>query len=391
VVRAAGKGLDEKAMEAVRKYKFKPAMRDGKTPVPVYVNVEVNFRFTEGAPSQQNQAIAQPAAEPVLSNSSSSEPSDPQETLGEDFENGTNGHPKDDAQAVYWYRKAAEHGFAAAQRKLADMYLHGRGGLPQDTTQSIAWWKKGADQGDDQCKLSLAKWCEYRCQSYSEQIEYCKKWAADSKDFCLSCRVSSSGGSEFAAYCPEVLNESHAATREEAEVSNRAIIAQQERQRQFQASQDAASFAKERRAHQERVAADKASAAKHTTRYEGLYVGEFLVNAPFKESGCKEYDAFMYTAMLNIGGAKSITECVLDIKSDGSIGQIMVLTRIPYMQEYNELVRQYGQPLYFQRPLRVDDTMTWQMKDGTEINEVLQSVTAYGQKTVYTMVLYDSR
>lgn len=45
VVRALGMGLDEKAMEAVRKYKFKPAMKDGKTPVPVMVNVEVNFRL----------------------------------------------------------------------------------------------------------------------------------------------------------------------------------------------------------------------------------------------------------------------------------------------------------------------------------------------------------
>jgi TonB family C-terminal domain len=45
VVRALGMGLDEKAMEAVRKYKFKPAMRDGKTPVPVMVQVEVNFRL----------------------------------------------------------------------------------------------------------------------------------------------------------------------------------------------------------------------------------------------------------------------------------------------------------------------------------------------------------
>jgi periplasmic protein TonB len=45
IVRALGMGLDEKAMEAVRKYKFKPAMRDGKTPVAVPVNVEVNFRL----------------------------------------------------------------------------------------------------------------------------------------------------------------------------------------------------------------------------------------------------------------------------------------------------------------------------------------------------------
>jgi len=45
VVRALGMGLDEKALEAVRKYKFKPALKDGKTPVPVMITVEVNFRL----------------------------------------------------------------------------------------------------------------------------------------------------------------------------------------------------------------------------------------------------------------------------------------------------------------------------------------------------------
>ena len=45
VSRALGMGLDEKAMEAVRQYKFKPAMKDGKIPVPVQVTVEVNFRL----------------------------------------------------------------------------------------------------------------------------------------------------------------------------------------------------------------------------------------------------------------------------------------------------------------------------------------------------------
>jgi TonB family protein len=45
VVRALGMGLDEKALEAVRKYKFKPAMKDSRTPVPVMINVEVNFRL----------------------------------------------------------------------------------------------------------------------------------------------------------------------------------------------------------------------------------------------------------------------------------------------------------------------------------------------------------
>jgi periplasmic protein TonB len=45
VIRALGMGLDEKAIEAVRKYKFKPAMKEGRTPVPVRITIEVNFRL----------------------------------------------------------------------------------------------------------------------------------------------------------------------------------------------------------------------------------------------------------------------------------------------------------------------------------------------------------
>ena len=44
VSRGIGMGLDEKAVEAVRQYKFKPAMEGGK-PVPVRVDVEVNFQI----------------------------------------------------------------------------------------------------------------------------------------------------------------------------------------------------------------------------------------------------------------------------------------------------------------------------------------------------------
>ncbi len=45
VIRPLGMGLDEKALEAVRKYRFKPAMKDGRIPVPVMITVEVNFRL----------------------------------------------------------------------------------------------------------------------------------------------------------------------------------------------------------------------------------------------------------------------------------------------------------------------------------------------------------
>jgi periplasmic protein TonB len=44
VQRSLGMGLDEKAIEAVRQWKFEPSMKDGH-PVAVQVNVEVSFRL----------------------------------------------------------------------------------------------------------------------------------------------------------------------------------------------------------------------------------------------------------------------------------------------------------------------------------------------------------
>jgi len=44
VIRSLGMGLDEKALEAVQRYRFRPAMKDGR-PVSAMINVEVNFRL----------------------------------------------------------------------------------------------------------------------------------------------------------------------------------------------------------------------------------------------------------------------------------------------------------------------------------------------------------
>ncbi len=44
VLSPLGMGLDEKAIEAVRKWKFEPAQKDGR-PVAVYAQIEVNFRL----------------------------------------------------------------------------------------------------------------------------------------------------------------------------------------------------------------------------------------------------------------------------------------------------------------------------------------------------------
>lgn len=44
VLHGVGMGLDEKAVEAVKEYRFKPALEDGK-PVAVYMNVDVGFHI----------------------------------------------------------------------------------------------------------------------------------------------------------------------------------------------------------------------------------------------------------------------------------------------------------------------------------------------------------
>jgi len=44
VIRPLGMGLDEKALQSVQKYRFKPAMKNGR-PVAAMINVEVDFRL----------------------------------------------------------------------------------------------------------------------------------------------------------------------------------------------------------------------------------------------------------------------------------------------------------------------------------------------------------
>lgn len=48
VVQPLGMGLDEKARECVLKWRFRPAMKEGK-PVRSDANIEVNFRLQKEA------------------------------------------------------------------------------------------------------------------------------------------------------------------------------------------------------------------------------------------------------------------------------------------------------------------------------------------------------
>ena len=56
------------------------------------------------------------------------------------------GVSQDDTQAVNWFRKAAEQGYAKAQVNLGFMYRSGQG-VPQDYAQAVNWFRKAAEQG----------------------------------------------------------------------------------------------------------------------------------------------------------------------------------------------------------------------------------------------------
>jgi len=65
------------------------------------------------------------------------------------------GVPQDYAQAVAWYRKAADQGLAAAQSNLGEMYLQGLG-VPKDIPEARRWLEKAALQGDSSARSALA-------------------------------------------------------------------------------------------------------------------------------------------------------------------------------------------------------------------------------------------
>eukprot|EP01103_Thecamoeba_quadrilineata_P002272 TRINITY_DN12256_c0_g1_i1.p1 TRINITY_DN12256_c0_g1~~TRINITY_DN12256_c0_g1_i1.p1 ORF type:complete len:862 (-),score=184.65 TRINITY_DN12256_c0_g1_i1:51-2636(-) len=76
--------------------------------------------------------------------------------LGWMYSQGEGGVQKDDCQAVFWYRKAAEQGYATGQCHLAFMYLNGRG-VDEDYKAAFDWYRKAADQdhSDAQCGLAF--------------------------------------------------------------------------------------------------------------------------------------------------------------------------------------------------------------------------------------------
>ena len=75
--------------------------------------------------------------------------------LGAMYGNGGRGVPKDDAEAVKWFRKAAEQGYAEAQSSLGAMYYDGEG-VPKDLVQAHVWYNIAGANGNGYAQGRLA-------------------------------------------------------------------------------------------------------------------------------------------------------------------------------------------------------------------------------------------
>jgi len=62
--------------------------------------------------------------------------------------------PADAAQAVVWYQKASEQGYAVAQFRLALKYSRGTG-VKMDEVTAASWFQKAADQGNKEAARHL--------------------------------------------------------------------------------------------------------------------------------------------------------------------------------------------------------------------------------------------
>lgn len=74
--------------------------------------------------------------------------------------------PRNDAEAMRWYRKAAEQQYPEAQFALGHMYAAGRG-VPQNDAEATKWYRLAADQGHEEAQ-DVLKGEIWRCFATSD-------------------------------------------------------------------------------------------------------------------------------------------------------------------------------------------------------------------------------
>jgi TonB family protein len=159
VTKKLGLGLDEKAVEAVSKWKFEPARRFGR-PVLTRLTLSLQFKLFGGGTEKffdlSEKAKAGDAAAEF-------------ELAKVYFE----GHdiPKDDAQGLRLLERAARHGLAPAQFQMGER-IYGDGNSSDKYVEAYVWYALAQQGGFDQ---SDAKVTELESRMTEDQLSEARK------------------------------------------------------------------------------------------------------------------------------------------------------------------------------------------------------------------------
>jgi TPR repeat protein len=81
---------------------------------------------------------------------------------------------KDEAEAVKWWRKAAEQGMANAQYNLGVCCANGHG-VAKDNAEAVNWYRKAAEQNDTLAQYNLG-FCYYKGVGVAKNAVQVYKW-----------------------------------------------------------------------------------------------------------------------------------------------------------------------------------------------------------------------
>jgi TPR repeat protein len=122
------------------------------------------------------------------------------------------GVPKNPAEVVKWLRKAADQGHPLAQENLAVKYYHGEG-VEKDFAEAAKWFGKAADQGNEGSQLMLGKMYS-KGEGVPQNNILAHKWLSLSAAHPLSSYAEEVRDNVAAAMTPAQLAEAQRLVRE---------------------------------------------------------------------------------------------------------------------------------------------------------------------------------
>jgi TonB family protein len=160
VTKKLGLGLDEKAVEAVRQWKFEPGRRNGRL-VPTHLTLSVRFKLigTDRILELSERAkTGDPAAEFELANAF---------FAGKDI-------PKDNTQGAAMLERSARDGLPEAQFQMAER-TYGNGSNPDAYVAAYVWYslaqKNGFEPSQSKAEIVAAQMTPEQLSEAKKQIE----------------------------------------------------------------------------------------------------------------------------------------------------------------------------------------------------------------------------